>query len=245
MTDTSVAAPSFAEREFRVGSVISAAITVLSRNLLPFCIVTAIANLPYVLLFNDGGVIRNPAAVLWNFAGFALFVAWSAVNQAILLYAAFEDMRGRPVDLIASFGHAWRRFFPLVGTTFLITLQLLLSFLLVVPGFILWTMWFVAIPACLVEQTGPWKSLSRSAALTKGNRWKIFGMVVVLIIISGISMPLINGLQAAAGTTIGLLANLIWQAFVGVVSAVLGVVTYHDLRVANEGVDTDRAAVFE
>jgi hypothetical protein len=70
-------------------------------------------------------------------------------------------------------------------------------------------------------------------------------MIVVLIIISGISMPIIKGWQAAAGTTIGLLANLIWQAFVGVVSAVLGVVTYHDLRVANEGVDTDRAAVFE
>ena len=116
----------------------------------------------------------------------------------------------------------------------------------VVPGFILWTTCFVAIPVCVVEQTGPWKSLSRSAALTKGNRWKIFGMVVVLIIISGISMPLINGLQAAAGTTIGLLANLIWNALSAAFSAVLGVVTYHDLRVAKEGIDTDRlAAVFE
>ena len=132
MTDISLAAPSFAEREFRVGSVISAAITVLSRNLLPFCIVTAIANLPYVLLFNDGGVIRNPAAVLWNFAGFALFVAWSAVNQAILLYAAFEDMRGRPVDLSAFSRHARRRILPAIGTAFLMTLLGGLALLLLI-----------------------------------------------------------------------------------------------------------------
>jgi hypothetical protein len=40
-------------------------------------------------------------------------------------------------------------------------LALLDLVLLVVPGFILMTMWFVAIPACVVEQTGPWKSLRR------------------------------------------------------------------------------------
>jgi hypothetical protein len=43
-----------------------------------------------------------------------------------------------------------------------------------------------------------------------------------------------------------LLANLIWSAFVGAFSAILGVVIYHDLRVAKEGVDTDQiAAVFD
>ena len=107
-------------------------------------------------------------------------------------------------------------------------------------------MWFVAIPACVVEQTGPWKSLNRSAALTKGNRWKVFGMMVLLTIISAIGGALVGAFAAAAGATLGGLLALIWIALVAPFSAILVVVTYHDLRVAKEGVDTDQiAAVFE
>ncbi len=46
---------------------------------------------------------------------------------------------------------------------------------LLVPGFILLIMWFVAIPVCVVEQRGSWASMQRSAELTKGHRWKISG----------------------------------------------------------------------
>ena len=46
--------------------------------------------------------------------------------------------------------------------------------------------------------------------------------------------------------TIGLVGKLIWNALYGAFDAILVVVTYHDLRVAKEGVDTDHiAAVFE
>jgi heme/copper-type cytochrome/quinol oxidase subunit 3 len=182
-------------------------------------------------------------------------------------------MRGRPVDLMASFGHAWRRFFPLIGTVFFMGLLVSLAFLLfvvpghiyftmrwyvpipvilltglqlVVPVLILLTMWSVAIPACVVEQTGPWMSLSRSAALTNGNRWKVFGMMTLVIIISGIGAALIKLLAKAAGATVGLLAALIWNALFGAFFAILMGVTYHDLRVAKEGVDTDQiGAAFE
>jgi hypothetical protein len=191
----------------------------------------------------------------------------SALSKAIVLYGAFEDMQGRPVNLMGSFARTWRRFLPvivvamymafLVGLAGVLVVIGVLSYnpilvrlarpLQFIPDLILSTMWFVAIPACVVERLGPWKSLRRSAALTKGNRWKAFGMVVVLTIISVIIDDVLTGsLAAAAGDSLGLLANLIWNALVGSFSATLGVVTYHDLRVAKEGVDTDQiAAVFE
>ena len=50
MTDTSLSAR-FAESDFRVGRVLNRTASVLSRNFLPFFIVTAIANLPTLLLF--------------------------------------------------------------------------------------------------------------------------------------------------------------------------------------------------
>jgi len=88
--------------------------------------------------------------------------------------------------------------------------------------------------------------MSRSAALTKGNRWKIFGMMILLAIIGGIGAGMTEGFSAGAGPTIGLVVKLIWSALFGAFSAILVVVIYHDLRVAKEGVDTDQiAAVFE
>jgi hypothetical protein len=249
MTDMSLAAGRFAEREFRVGSAMSKTITVLSRNLLTFCIVTTIASLPVVLLFNTPVLVRsaNSTAGIWILAGIALWQVLYALSQAIVLYGAFEDIRGRPVDLVASFGQASRRFLPVIGVGLLMAfLGGLASVLLIVPGLILLTMWYVATPVCVVERIGPWKSLRRSAALTKGNRWKLFGMMVLVAIITVVGQSLVGGLTAMTGVTIGLVAHLLWSALIGAFSAILGVVTYHDLRVAKEGVDTDQiAAVFD
>jgi hypothetical protein len=44
----------YSEGEFRVGNVLSRTFTVLSRNLLPFCVVTAIAYLPSLWLLAEG-----------------------------------------------------------------------------------------------------------------------------------------------------------------------------------------------
>ncbi|HEY7301815.1 MAG TPA: hypothetical protein VH684_28325 [Xanthobacteraceae bacterium] len=248
MTNLSLAVPSFAEREFRVGSAMTKTTTVLARNLLKFSIVTAIASLPTVLLFGSRTLfIRSPTAFAWSFAGFALWPVLYALSQAIVLYGAFENIRGRPVDLVASFVQASRRFLPVIGVGLVTGLLGGLGILLlIIPGLFLLTIWYVATPVCVVERIGPWKSLRRSEALTKGSRWKIFGMMVLVVIITLIGKGLIVKLTLMTGATVGLLANLIWSALIGAFSAILGVVTYRDLRVAKEGIDTDQiAAVFD
>jgi len=248
MTDVPLPPASYAEREFRVGEAMHKAMTVLSRNVLMFSVVTGIASLPGVFLFaRNGDFVNSPAAWAWLAAGIAVGFVLSLLSQAVVLYAAFEDMRGRPVSLMASFQAAWSRILPVLGVAVSAGILIgLACLLLVVPGLILFTMWYVATPVCLVERIGPWKSMRRSAALTKGSRWKIFGMLIVLSIVGAIGGGVQAGLPAAAGTTAGLVVELIWDALLGAFSAILVVVTYHDLRVAKEGVDTDQiAAVFE
>jgi MFS family permease len=248
MTDTSLPASRFAERDFRVGNAMNQAIQVLSRNVVPFSIVTGVAALPSVLLFGrDPGAIKTATEAAWYVAGFLIMIMLGAVSQAVVLYGAFEDMRGRPVNLVASLKVGWRRFLPVIGTAIAVGLLGALGcVLLLVPGFILFTMWYVATPAVVVEPIGPWRAMSRSAELTKGNRWKVFGMMVLLIIIGAIGGGMVAGVSAATGTTIGLLLNLVWSALFGAFSAILVVVTYHDLRVVKEGVDIDQiAAVFD
>jgi hypothetical protein len=107
--------------------------------------------------------------------GSVLMMVLSTLGYASVLHAAFQDMRGRPVRLADSLNVALARFLPLIGLAllfgFLVTLGLVL---LIVPGLIVYTMWFVAVPACVVERCGPRASLRRSQELTKGHRWKLF-----------------------------------------------------------------------
>ena len=127
--------------------------------------------------------------------------------------------------------------------------------LLIVPGIILAMRWAVAVPACVVENLGPISSLRRSAELTKGHRWKIFGMTVLILVFFIIAIVII-GTLAGTGVVVvpqgvgrGLLAAILFVIISGIVTAYFNVVAamvYHDLRTVKEGVNTEEiAAVFD
>jgi hypothetical protein len=238
----------YAEGEFSVGQILNRTFAVLSRNLLPFCVVTAIAYLPNLLLLEGQTTGEAPgrAAVLL-FTAVIVSLVLSALSQAIVLFGAFEDMRGRPVDLFASLKVGLARFFPVIGVALLVgLLTMLAAILLLFPAFIVMTMLFVAMPACIVEQLGPVKSLGRSSALTKGYRWKIFGLWLAVMLLTGVGSGMLGGISYATGPIVAGLLKLIWGALAGAFNAIMVVVAYHDLRVVKEGVDTDRiASVFD
>jgi hypothetical protein len=243
------------EGDFRVGRVFSRTFGVLSRNFLPFCFVTLIATLPNLFFFTfQSGLARTAPITGGAAAGRAVLAACLAImlyalSQAILLYASFEDMRGRRVNLGDSILIAMRRIFPILGVAIVSAILAgLASLLLIIPGFIVLTMVFVATPACVVEKLGPFKAIGRSAQLTKGNRWKIFGLWFVTMLVGTVSQSLL--LKLLLGITgslyLAVIVWFIWGAIYAAFYAVLAVVTYHDLRVAKEGVDTDQiAAVFD
>lgn len=56
------------------------------------------------------------------------------------------------------------------------------SLLFVVACIVAFALWVVAIPAALTERTLPLKALSRSAELTRGNRWRLVGMALILFL---------------------------------------------------------------
>jgi hypothetical protein len=241
MSEMTLPATAFAERGFSVGESMSKSFTMLSRNLLPFSMVAGVAALPQLLF------IDNASNVALIAAGVLLSAVLNTLSQAVVLHGAFESMRGGQAELLTSFRYAWRRFVPVIAVALLTSiLAALAAIVLIFPAFMLMTAWYVATPACVVERTGPWTSLKRSGALTDGHRWKLFGVIIVLAIVGAIGNGMVEGMTAGAGATIGMVAGLIWGALLGAYSAILGVVIYHDLRVAKEGVDTDQiAAVFE
>ena len=157
-------------------------------------------------------------------------------------------MRGREVSLAESLQVGLGRFLPILGMAFLVSLLAGLAILaFIVPGLMLATMWFVAAPACVVEKLGPWASMRRSRELTKGHRWKIFGLMIVLLLINGVAGSTITAaLTAMGGSPLAMIGSVLWGGAFGAFSAIAVVVTYHDLRAAKEGIDIDQiAAVFD
>jgi len=256
-TPTTETAP---QNEFRFGRVLGRTFTVFSRNILPFSLVAAIASLPTLLFALGSGQMATTGAGLNKVQaahpGIAAalggaFILWTflwILSQATLLYAAFEDMRGRPVDLLQSARIGLRRIFPLIGVSFLIVLFISIATLaLIFPAFIVVTMLFVAVPACVVERLGPMKSIKRSAHLTKGHRWKLFGLLLVTWIVTLIvQTALVRAVAMLGAPALAVPTAFVVRAVTSAFFVILPVVAYHDLRVAKEGIDTDRiAAVFD
>jgi hypothetical protein len=246
MTDTT----RFAENDFRIGRVFSRTSTVLSRNLLIFFVVTVVANLPGTLLLRnatDAAAADPGRAGGMIFLGSFLTLVLSTLSQAVVLYGAFQDMRGRQVNLGESLKVGLSRFFPIIGLAILVSLGIGFGMvLLIIPGLILLTMWFVATPACVVERLGPFRSMGRSSQLTKGHRWKILGLFIVLALGGAIVSGVLEAVLGMFGGALTLIGGLLWNGIWGAFYAIAAVVTYHDLRVAKEGTDTEQiAAVFD
>ena len=233
---------------FMIGDVLGRSFSILGRNFVPFSVLSAFASLPYLAIYLSavpGQMIQpNPGAIFLPTAvGFVLRM----FIQAIILHGAFQDMRGRSVSLGESLRVGISRFLPILGVIILEGLGIGLGMvLLLVPGIILMLMWYVALPACVVEQIGPVESLRRSAALTKGHRWKILGLVLLVAIVGGVVLGVIGAVAAMFGH-IGLaLVQYLVQVLVSVYSAILVIVLYRDLRAAKEGLGTEQiAAVFD
>jgi hypothetical protein len=248
MSGVSLSVGRFSEGDFSVGHVVSQAWSVLSRNFPKFFLVTAIAAMPQAAT----GTVGDPFRSLWpgiqvEGLGHFLGLVLGLLSQAVVVYGAFQDMGGKRVDLGVSMRVGLRRFFPVVGVAISVTLLGFLGLILfVVPGLMCFTMCFVAMPACIVEGRGVFSSIGRSAALTVGHGWRIFGLMLLWYVIDAIADSVIDPLTTVAGGVPAFGGHVIWSGVWGAFYAIGAVVAYHDLRVAKEGVDTEQiAAVFE
>jgi hypothetical protein len=66
------------------------------------------------------------------------------------------------------------------------------------------------------------------------------------MVASGIFSGIVLAVFSLGGVLMAQIANFVWSALFGAFFSINFVVAYHDLRVAKEGIDTDRiAAVFD
>ncbi len=251
------------QSEFRVSQIFSRAWMIFSASFWKFFIVTAISELPVrtYFLWANSGTASAPAPFGGTIIMFLAFVL-VGLGQAIVVRIAFQTLRGRPAGLHEAVQEAVARFPPILGLSLVFCLLIfgtLGMFTLlpnVEPGLffvafsvvasVLFVRWSIALPACVIEGLGPVDSLGRSARLTKGHRWKIFGIVILV----WFPLPATTAMLGAAMSFLGPTLQHFGQFVLGVAwitgfNSVLTVI-FHDLRVAKEGVDIGQiASVFD
>ena len=172
--------------------------------------------------------------------------------QVALVRATVADLTGRRPLLGECLRDAFRFVLPVLGMTILMTLGAMLGFLLlIVPGIILWLMWSVSVPALVEERRGVIASMRRSAELTRGYKWPIFGLLVIVAIagsmlggVLGILNLLAGGPQSPLWLLRVVVAGLA-QTVSSMISATTVAVIYVDLREAKEGtMPSTLAAIF-
>ena len=238
--------------EFRVASVIERTFSVILQNLVPFVILSLIVYIPLVVLAlmqpgeADPQVVGVVAAV-----DSVLQLFLPLLMMAAVTYGTVQSLRGMRAGVGDCLSYGLSRILPVLGVAVLMWLALAVGMLLLVlPFFFVLTLLFVAIPVSVVERPGVLGSLQRSAALTKGYRLKIFGLVLVMtLLLFVIMVPTAFGmalLTAGVGSaSVGVALGVLVSAVISLIPAVMAAVVYHDLRLAKEGIDTEQlAAVF-
>lgn len=266
MSDFSAAQPAAASRAFSVGGVLKRSFNAFFANFISFNLLGLAAFVPGLLLvmllfgatffsllsYDPAAGDPPPDIGAIGFGSFAivwvLMVSLQYFLTAVIVYGALRYLGGDRAGILACLMHGLRRIVPIVGiaviTTVLVSIGMIL---LVVPGIIIALMICLAIPVLMVENPGIVGSLQRSRALTKGYRWHLFGIFLLAFVITvlvNVLVPIPFGLVLpdAAATVLAVLLQLFTTVFLATVLAV----SYHDLRVAKEGVSTAQlAAVFD
>jgi len=255
MTSTTLERP----EKFQIGRVFNNTFSVIGRNIgLYVGLATLFSGIPGLLaelwtqsrvdvMLQDPGAAADPGAMFRNssvsvVAGLISFI-FSLLLQSALVRATIEDMNGKRPAFGDCVKIAISYLLPTLGIGFLVGLGAgLASLALLVPGIILWLGWSVAVPVLIQERLGVLGSMSRSRVLTKGNRWALFGLFVILFIIAMVIQSVVAVVVVFFhGVLASVLAALV-QSVVSMVMSAATAVSYVELRQVKEGASVEELA---
>jgi hypothetical protein len=190
---------------------------------------------------------------VWSMGAGFLSLAASAASQAATVIAVSQVHLDRPAGVADSFSRVKGQILPVIGLSLLVGLAAGAACIaLLVPGILLFVMWSLAVPAKILENRGALDSMSRSMDLTKGNRWRIFVIWLLFVLLGiGVGLLLRWPVELAAGvSSIFAMQRTapVWQAallgvsfisecLVGPLATIAFSLVYYDERVRKEAFD--------
>lgn len=262
-----------ATARFDMGRVISRTFGAIGKNFLPFTVLTLLlyAIPQFAIQWGMIHAAQIGGTSVFGVAGVGVLCStiFSLALQAGLVHGTVMSLAGRPATIGDGLRTGLRAFLPLFVLSVLMILGEWVGFVaLVVPGIMLAIRWSVAVPALVGERRGIFGSMKRSAELTRGHRWSIFGLFVVLLILMWIigivSAAVAASLNGAAGVAaanaapdlskilgaqrspLAIGVNVLFGSAVAMVGAAGAASLYSELRGLKDGVSsTALADVFD
>jgi len=246
-------------RPLTVGEILDTSFTLYRRHFGALATVSLICTgLPLILrLFVEasGGMFVNlPLAFVYLLN----LVVLNLVATGATVFIVSESYLGRPLSAREALARATPYMGRILVCSLLMALVVGLGFLLlVIPGIVLAVGLALAIPAVVLEQgRSASAALSRSWELTRGSRWRMFGLGVTLLVLLYVPVVAISGLAAvllprgtgfalitsSVATVVAIAIGGIAQLFIYPLFYCVLTVTYYDLRVRKEGFDLELLA---
>ena len=244
--------------QFSIGRVIGDSFGVYARNFVSFtalALVIGLVSLAFQLLILVPMMVsgaQDPTQINWGlvFLGSVIPMVVNALTQATIIYGTFQDLRGQRAGIGDCITRGLVSIVPVIIGSILLSLGVSVGLMLiVVPGLILLVMWWVYIPAIVVESKGIIEAFGRSRELTRGRRWHLLGLILIVgIVVLIVSFVIGKALQDATGQ-VSTAGTIIQYAVLSVLTAfnsVLVAVGYYYLRAEKEGTDVNAiASIFD
>jgi len=197
--------------------------------------------------------VRAGLSRFWAFVGLSLLVALITAGVMIAIYFGAIVVALVFAGLLAGLSAlAGGNDFVAVGAFLLLMALILVGiFVMLLPLAFLTTRWCVAPVVILTERYGPVAALQRSWRLTAGSFWRLFGLLILMVVLNSVvlSLPLSllqffaiilltsQMLGAVNGVLTGFsyFVSILWYPFL----ALTLVLVYYDLRVRKENLDLD------
>jgi hypothetical protein len=246
-------------RPLTVGEILDTSFSLYRRHFSALATVALVCTgVPLVLrlfLEASGGFFLN---VTLGLLYVLTMVVLNLVATAATVFIVSESYLGRPLSARDALGRSTPYMVRILICSLLMALVIGLGFmLLIIPGIILGVGLALAIPTVVLEpQTSASGALSRSWELTRGARWRIFGLGITLLVLLYVPVVALGGLfalvlpqsvgrlggGASFGTMTALAVGGIVQIFIYPLFYCVLTVTYYDLRVRKEGFDLELLA---
>lgn len=241
-------------RPIGVGELLDGAIKLYLANWATFMAIVAVVVVPLGLLqalFAEpplpSGAPPGPNAPTLLVSAVQGLLVFTLVEAAMAKTAA-DVYLGEPTGV----GRAYRYAVPLIGALLWVGVLAGLAFavgfvLLVVPGiFLLLRFYFARVVVVLEGERGT-QAMRRSWRLVKGSTWRVLGIVLLVMLITGVAQAVLAIPFGIAGFVTGVPAlNIVGSVLASVVVTPLvslaTVLLYFDLRVRKEGFDLELLA---
>jgi hypothetical protein len=252
------------KRSFGVGWVLQRSLAMWAKQLpvlLPF-VAIAWGLVILGIGFGSGGGTTDDVTgqmTAWPFAFWICNLVFGAFGDAAITYRVAQELRGEPVSLGAALGRGLRRFIPTLWMNAVVLFCIAVgASTFFVPAVFIYALFYLAVPASVVERPGTLGSLNRSNFLTDGYKLRILLMAALLgVLWFAVNYAMfralgLHDLGKAMGdgrglgdddrlskTRIFLVLSLGWHILFGLLQATVAAVTYATLRDQKDGTSSD------